>query len=175
MTKSPKKNISMVSSQTSKSKIPSSKKVENEETKKSPAPITPTSKRGNTKQPEVISLVEIEERQVKEAVKRSIRDVFSTTNKDTSNKKQKTEIIVLSDSDDDDEDDGGGGKMPPCSSTATIDNYDGDDEIMVVDAAEALKTVQTSFQSPSATSATAKSSNDDEIMEIGIKNGMDLV
>ena len=174
MTKSPK-NISMVSSKTSKSQIPSSKKVENGEAKKSPSPITPTSKRGNMKQPEVISLVEIEQRQVKEAVKRSIRDVFSTTNKDTSNKKQKTEIIVLSDSDDDDEDDGGGGKMPPCSSTATIDNYDGDDEIMVVDAAEALK-IQTSLQSPSATSATAKSNNDDdEIMEIGIKNGMDLV
>lgn len=56
------------------------------------------------KQTEVMSLIEAEEQQFKEAMKRSIRDVFSSPSTgERSNKKQRqnTEIIDLSDTYDD--------------------------------------------------------------------------
>ncbi len=161
------------------------------------AALIPTSNEGSRDSapksknpPEIISLLEIEEKQVREAMKRSLLDAFSSTNKgkQSANKKQKQnpEIIsILSDSEDD-----GGGKMSRCSSSSTINLLDSettkfgkkssssedDDEIMVVDKEDALGSLAFQSAAKAATSSgDGNADDDDEIMEMGTKNAMDLV
>ena len=125
----------------------------------------------------IISLLdEEEERQIAEAKKRSIHDIFSGSSAGKKKPKSEPEIISILSDDDDDTDDGGG-KISRCSSTGTIDLLDStsggdesddrDEDVMIVDAS---KEMRPAFQ----TTSIATMSMNDDIMEVGTKNAMDL-